>query len=152
MGIRYSFHVFFHNVYLVFCCLLKVTLGLLPLKLIIGFFPLFYLLSSHLMLFIFVLFYQNLISSLVLQFCTHSVSFSASWTEVALYFLATTVITMSRLIIRRSVTASFLCIFMSNLKFILCILQILLVSSGSVEINLRPNGNRKNSYLSLPYR
>ena len=46
---------------------------------------------------------------------------------------------ISLLVIGRSVIISLLGIFISNLKFILYVLQILLISSGSVEVNPRPN-------------
>ena len=61
------------------------------------------------------------------------------------------------MVIGRSVTVSLLGIFISNLKFILYVLQIHLISSGSIEINPGPNGNIKTLYLlwnldSLPAR
>ena len=144
-GIGYSLRVFVSSLYFVFCCLLQVTLGLLPLKLTIGIFSLFLYCNLILELLIIVLFYQNLIHFLVLQFCSSSVSFCGPLSEVPFYFLTTTVISLSRMVIRRYVTVSLLGIFISNLKFILYVLQILLISSGSVEIIPGPNGNIKNT-------
>ena len=65
--------------------------------------------------------------------------------EVPFYFLTATVISLSRMVIGRSVTVSLLAIFINNLKFILYVLQILLISPGSVEVYPGPNGNITNT-------
>ena len=144
-GNGYSLRVFVSSLYFVFCCLLQDTLGLLPLKLTIGIFSLFLYCNLILVLLISVLFYQNFIYFLVLQFCSSSVSFCGPRSEEPFYFLSTTVIFLSRMVIGRSVTVSLLGIFISNLKFILYVLQILLISSGSDEVNPGPNENIKNT-------
>ena len=140
-GTSYSFHSFLSGLFFVFWYLLKFTHDLLPLKLICGVFSIFFYCNLILFFSTLVLFYKFLIN-LVYHLCRGRVSICYG-TDLALPFFIT-VISLSRMMTRKSAISLFLSFFISNLKFILRILQILLISSGSVEINPGPDDNKQN--------